>query len=130
MTGDWRGVLLNSRRLWLAAAVVLIVPLVANFNERLSLSRRLFEEEARLQQQIDMEQARLEFLRQYQALVGSNAYVEWWARVQARMAKPGEVTVVPQSPVDRLAGAPGALAAAAAADTASEWWAVFFAGSP
>jgi len=130
MIGDWRGMLLNSKRLWLAAVVVLIVPLVAGFNERLSMSRRLFEEEARLQQQIDIERARLEFLQGYQALVGSNAYVEWWARVQARMTKPGEITVVPQSPLDQLAGTPRPLAAVVAGDTASEWWAVFFASAP
>ena len=130
MTGDWRGALLNSKRLWLVAVALLAVPLLAGFNERLSMSRQLFEEESRLQHQIEVERARLEFLQEYQTLVNSNAYVEWWARVQARMTRPGEVAVVPESPANQAASGMASGTFALARDTASEWWAVFFASVP
>ena len=130
MTGDWRGALLNSKGLWLVAVALLAVPLLAGFNERLSMSRQLFEEESRLQHQIEVERARLEFLQQYQTLVNSDAYVEWWARVQARMTRPGEVAVVPESPASQVASGMASGTFALARDPAGEWWAVFFASVP
>jgi len=130
MTGDWRGALFNSKRLWLIVVGLLAVPLIVSFNGRLSMSRQLFEEESRLQRQIETEQARSAFLRQFQTLVNSDAYVEWWARVQARMTKPGEISIVPQSSIDQTGPEVSSKAAAAARDTAAEWWAVFFASAP
>ena len=129
MTSGWR-VAVFSKRFWLAALAVLALPLLAEFNSRLVVTRQLFEEEARLAHEIEVEQARAAFLQSYAQYARSDAYVEWWARVRARMVKPGEVAVVPQSPAART----DAIAAVATdrlpRDTAIEWWAVFFASAP
>jgi cell division protein FtsB len=109
---------------------VLALPLLAEFNARLVVTRQLFEEEARLVHEIEVEQARAVFLQSYAQYAESDAYVEWWARVRARMVKPGEIAVAPQSPAARS----GAMAVVAAdrppRDIPVEWWAVFFASAP
>ena len=129
MTSDWRKAIF-SRRIWPVALAVVAMPLFAEFNARLAVSRQLFEEEARLQREIAVEQARSAFLQAYEQHLQTDAYVEWWARVSARMSRPGEIAVVPQLPTDpALAVAPSA-ASNLPRDTASEWWAAFFASVP
>jgi len=130
MIGGRRAGLLNSKRIWLVMLALLAVPLLVEFNNRLAVSRQLFEEESRLQREIENEQARLAFLQQFQTLVNSNAYVEWWARVKARMTQPGEIAVVPRPPAGAAMPGVAPVASVPARDTASEWWAVFFASVP
>jgi cell division protein FtsB len=129
MTSGWR-VAVFSKRFWLAALAVLALPLLAEFNARLVVTRQLFEEEARLVHEIEVEQARAVFLQSYAQYAQSAAYVEWWARVRARLVKPGEIAVAPQFPATR----PDAIAAVAAnrlpRDISVEWWAAFFASVP
>ncbi len=121
---------LNMKRLWLVALVLVAMPLAVEFNSRLAVSRQLFEEEARLQREIEREQARRASLKTFEAFARSDAYVEWWARTQARMVKPGEVAVVPQTPAD--AAQPGAVRGAGRVvrDIPGEWWAAFFGSIP
>src|SRR3990172_7743235 len=86
----------GTKKLWLMVALAIAaVPLAVQFNARLAVSRQIFEEESRLNREIGIEKERLAFLQSYEASVQSDAYVEWWARVKARMVKPGEVAVVP-----------------------------------
>jgi hypothetical protein len=120
---------LRSTRLWLIILILLAIPLIGEFNARLIISRQLFEEETRLQSAIADEQARLAFLEDYLDFVNSDAAVEWWARVRARMVKPGEIAVVPQSPDDASA-VENVIQPNEARDPAFEWWAAFFASTP
>lgn len=120
---------LRSTRLWLIILILLAIPLISEFNARLIINRQLFEEEARLQNEIVDEQARLTFLENYLAFVNSDVAVEWWARVRARMVRPGEIAVVPQSPDDATSDA-NVIQPNEARDPAFEWWAAFFASTP
>ncbi len=115
------------RQRWIAALILLmIVPLAIGFNARLSTLQRLHQDEARLKQTIADEQARQADLVALQNYVMSDAYVEQWARVNARMIKPGEVSVIPiastLSPSDSVAPAPQQ----APETIADEWWTLFF----
>jgi cell division protein FtsB len=112
---------------WLVAlAVLAFIPLVSGFNGRMTIIRQMRQEEQQLAQAIAKEQARRAELEELHAYVKSDAYVEYWARVQARMAYPGEVTVIPivQEPASApLSSAPASPPPASPLD---EWWAVFF----
>jgi hypothetical protein len=129
MARGWRVEAL-SKRWWLVVLALVALPLLVEFNTRLAVSRQLFEEEARLKRDIEIEQERSAFLQSYEQYVRSDAYVEWWARVSARMTQPGEVAVAPQTPSNQ----PDSFAAPAVSDfprdLVNEWWAVFFASVP
>ena len=121
----------GTKKLWLMVALAIAaVPLAVQFNARLAVSRQIFEEESRLNREIGIEKERLAFLQSYEASVQSDAYVEWWARVKARMVKPGEVAVVPLTPADTARSAPASQVPSPRRDYPSEWWAAFFAGVP
>ena len=129
MTGSWR-LAVFSKRLFVVALAFLAIPLLAEFNTRLAVSRQLFEEEARLQREIDTERDRAQFLARFQLYVQTDAYAEWWAR-STRMTKLGEIAVVPVLPSSQeaLVGLPGS-PQDQPRDFASEWWAAFFASVP
>ncbi len=129
MTSDWRTAI-SSRRVWLVALALVAIPLFAEFNARLAVSRQLFEEAARLQREIAIERARAAFLRTYEEYLQTDAYVEWWARVSARMTRPGEIAVVPQIPADPTSPVAPAAAAVMPRDYVFEWWAAFFTSVP
>ncbi len=116
---------------WAAALVLLLVALLAiNFNSRLTTLRQMREEEARLKLAVSAERARQTSLQSLRSYVASDSYVEHWARVEARMIKPGEVAVVPVAPnVARVTPAPPA-PTHAPATILEEWWALFFGESP
>ena len=116
---------------WAAALVLLLVALLAiNFNSRLTTLRQMREEEARLKQAVSAERARQTSLQSLRSYVASDSYVEHWARVEARMIKPGEVAVVPVAPnVARATPEPPA-PTRAPATILEEWWALFFGESP
>ena len=121
----------GTKKLWLMVALAIAaVPLAVEFNARLAVSRQLFEQESRLNREIRIEKERLAFLQSYEANVKSDAYVEWWARVKARMVKPGEVAVVPLTPADTARSAPASGVPSPLRDYPSEWWAAFFASVP
>ena len=62
--------------------------------------------------------------------MSSDAAVEWWARVQARMVKPGEIAVVPQMPSAQADPDSTPDTVVQEHDPPSEWWAAFFAAIP
>ena len=119
----------KSSYFWLGVIAVLALPLMADFNARLSYSRQLSAEEAKLQQQIAAEQSRQTALHELEQYVKSEAYVEHWARL-ARLAKSGEVPVVPvPTELDRKSEATPPTTRAAN-DLQSEWWRVLFDRAP
>ena len=106
--------------------VLVLVPVVIAFNARLATVRQMRQDEARLSQEVVAEQARQADLKLLQSYVASDAYVEHWARVEARMAKPGEVTVIPVAPAGGQLNAAPSVSASAPPTIVDEWWTVFF----
>jgi cell division protein FtsB len=106
--------------------VLVLVPVAIAFNARLATVRQMRQDEARLSQEVVAEQARQADLKLLQSYVASDAYVEHWARVEARMAKPGEVTVIPIAPAGAQLNAAPSIPASAPPTIVDEWWAVFF----
>lgn len=120
-----RGKLVLQR--WAVVVVLLvIVPVVIGFNARLATVRQLRQDEARLRQAVATEQLRQADLQSLRAYVASDAYVEHWARAQARMTRPGEVAVIPVAPTSAQANSPEPTLASAPASILEEWWLVFF----
>jgi len=106
--------------------VLMLVPVAIAFNARLATIRQMRQDEARLSQDVAAEQARQADLKLLQSYVASDAYVEHWARVEARMAKPGEVAVIPVAPASAQLNAAPSAPASAPPTIVDEWWAVFF----
>jgi hypothetical protein len=96
------------------------------FNARLATVRQMRQDEARSSQEVVAEQARQADLKLLRSYVASDAYVEHWARVEARMTKPGEVAVIPVAPASAQLNATPSVPASAPPTIADEWWAVFF----
>jgi cell division protein FtsB len=131
--------LLQPKRSHFAVGVALIIALAVvgglawGFGQQLALARQMQAEEARLAQAVATEQASNDALAAQLEYAKSDEYVEYWARVEARMAKPGEVAVVPL--VDATAEEPQADAPPAPAtepEARSFWrelWELVF-GSP
>jgi cell division protein FtsB len=89
---------LNRSQLATIVAVVAVLAamgiIVWGFAQQLALARQLYAEEKRLGQAVATEQAHHEELVARLEYVKSDEYVEYWARTEARMAKPGEMAVV------------------------------------
>jgi len=79
----------------LIAALILVVPLIADVNRRMGDIRRMHQKEAELEQELTAVQAEQEALQEELEYVNSDAYVEEWARVEARMTLTDEVAIVP-----------------------------------
>jgi cell division protein FtsB len=114
-------------RRWAAALILLmVVPLAISFNARVAAIRQMRQDEARLKQAVAAEEARHADLQSMLGYVTSDRYVEHWARVDARMAKPGEVPVIPVAPSDLQSSPTVPATVNAPASIFEEWWAVFF----
>ena len=77
-----------------AVAVAVVGGLAWGFARQIALARQMRMEERRLEQLVAAEQARHEELVGRAEYVGSDEYVEHWARAEAKMARRGEVAVV------------------------------------
>ena len=106
--------------------VLMLVPVAIAFNARLATIRQMRQDETRLNQEVAAEQVRQADLKLLQSYVASDAYVEHWARVEARMAKPGEVAVIPVAPAGAQLNVAPSIPASAPPTIVDEWWAVFF----
>jgi cell division protein FtsB len=78
----------------IVAVIAIVGTIVWGFAQQLALARQMRDEENRLALAVATERARNDELVAKLEYVQSNAYVEEWARTEARMAKPGEVVVV------------------------------------
>ncbi len=123
---SWDGHLLWWQRLSPVLIVLILVPVGIAFNARLATIRQMRQDEARLSQEVSAEQARQANLKLLQGYVASDAYVEHWARVEARMSKPGEVAVIPVAPASAQVNAALPAPANVPSTIMDEWWAVFF----
>nr|HID15123.1 hypothetical protein [Anaerolineae bacterium] len=79
----------------IAIALAIVGGLAWGFGRQLVLARQMRTEETRLEEAVAAEQARHDDLIALLEYVKSDEYVEHWARKEAKMARPGEVAVVP-----------------------------------
>jgi cell division protein FtsB len=88
-------------------SVIVIVLLVGGiswaFARQIVLHSHMRVEEERLEAAVETAMAQQGYLTATLEYVGSDDYVEQWAREDARMAKPGEVIIIPLAPADRPA---------------------------
>jgi hypothetical protein len=127
-----------------AAIVVLTIALalIVDFGRRTTVGLYVSQAEERLEQEIDV------LLEQEAALearleeVKTDAFVEWWARIKARMVLPGDRLVIPVTPVaptaqqdaDVQIPAPGQPSTSpsqvAMAPNWHQWWRLFLDSEP
>ena len=77
-----------------AVAVAILGGLAWGFGQQLVLARQMRIEESHLEEIVADEQARHEELTAQLEYAQSDEYVERWARVEAKMARAGEVAVI------------------------------------
>jgi len=106
--------------------LLMIVPVAVAFNSRLATIRQMRQDEARLRQAVATEQLRQADLRSLRGYMTSDAYVEHWARADARMTRSGEIAVIPIASSSSQLNPPEPAPVGAPASTLDEWWAVFF----
>ena len=78
----------------LAVVVAVMGSLVWGFAQQVARARQMREEEIRLERAVAAKQAHYDTLVARWEYVHSDEYVEQWAREDARMGRPGEVSVV------------------------------------
>ena len=78
----------------LVVALVVVGTFVWGFSRQLALARRMRVEEASLAQAVEDARSRNDDPKKQLEYNESDEYVEHWARVEAKMAKPGEVVVM------------------------------------
>jgi cell division protein FtsB len=88
------------RRRLLATLTLLIgiaaaARLVWAFSNQIALARQMLDEARRLEQELSAEEARVAELESQLEMVQTDVYVERWARERARMARPGEIVIIP-----------------------------------
>ena len=112
---------------WVWALILAAMVLLAiNFNARLATMRQMSQDEARLKESVKTEQAWQVTLNAMRDYVASDSYVEHWARVEARMVKPNEVSVIPVAPHVTQAASSPATPVRVPATIFDEWWTLFF----
>lgn len=95
-----------------AGAVILIVVLVVGgvgwaFVQQLTLAQELRGEARKLEAMVATREAERDQLTATLAYVQTDEYVEKWAREEVKMAKPGEVVVIPMVSADSDRSDPG-----------------------
>jgi len=86
---------LRSWQLLVVTSLVVILPLMADLHGRLSLLRRMRQEEIRVTRELERLRSEQATLNAQLEFVSDEAYVERWARVELRMTRPGEVGLIP-----------------------------------
>jgi len=89
---------LRESRIWqivFIGALIVVLPLVIDINNRLNTIYQMKQEKSRLNQELLQLQAENETLQAQLEFVQSPEYTELWARTQARMILPGQVAVIP-----------------------------------
>jgi cell division protein FtsB len=117
-------------QLLLIVTLILVVPLMVDINRRISVIRRMRQEQTRLEQEISTAWEDNAALKAEQAYVEMPAFLDRWARVDARMTLPGEVAIVPMSPrsASEMPTAPRQTGAGltTARSISDEWHQLFF----
>lgn len=90
---------LDRFRIAVGAGILLVVFVVVGlgwaFFQQLALADELRRETRQLEQAVATQRAHQAYLTATLTYVHTDAYVEKWARTEAKMAKPGEVLLIP-----------------------------------
>jgi len=86
-------------RIALGAAILLTLLIVGGlgwaFVQQVSLAEELRAEVTELEHAVATQEAKQRYLTATLTYVHTDAYAEEWAREEARMAKPGEIVIIP-----------------------------------
>ena len=104
---------------FIALGLAVALGLVWAFGQQLALSQQMRIEERGLEQQVAAQQAHHDELAAQLDYVKSDEYAERWARVENKMARPGEVVIVPVAPANTAVPVQSAPTPMPAALT---WW--------
>jgi hypothetical protein len=129
---------LDRARIAISAGIVLVVVIVGGlgwaFAQQLRLSQELGEEARELEHAVATQKTRSAYLTATLEYVQTDAYVSQWAREEAKMAKPGEVVMIPAVRADG-SGPPATPTAAPAGEAMvvpedrpfwAVWWEAIF----
>jgi len=123
----------NRSQLTIGIAIVIALAIAGGiawgFGQQLVLARQMRAEEVRLEQAVAAEQARHDALVEMLEYVKSDEYVEHWARKEAKMARPGEVAVVPLTGMEEEPNIDAQSAEPLASESRPfwvEWWELVF----
>lgn len=123
----------RSWQLLIGTTLVLIVPLMMDIQGRMELLRLMRNEESRLLQELATLNTEHERLQMRLELVVSEAFLDQWARVDLRLNRPGEVTIVPMHFEQPQQTTPALENASSPTETApgisEQWHRLFFAES-
>jgi cell division protein FtsB len=97
--------LADKRILWAGALVVLIL-LMMDFNNRLGEMLRLNQERQEVGVQVTQLVATQEYLKTQIAYATSAVAVQGWAREEGRMIQPGDIPIVPVAPPGSVTATP------------------------
>ncbi|MEJ5202285.1 MAG: septum formation initiator family protein [Anaerolineales bacterium] len=125
-TKKW-SVRLNLQRLLMVVLLVLFGFLMMDLNTRLQELSRVSAQRDLVKTQVAAQVATQQYLNTRIAYVGSDEYVEEWARQEAHMAKPGDHVIVPLPPENaQSTPTPLILPTVEPAKPWEVWWALFF----
>jgi hypothetical protein len=109
---------------------MLLLPLAADISGRMAILQRMHQEKARLDQELVAAREERDALKSELQSVGEDAYLEKWARVDARLTRPGEVAIIPlfieQMPRSRLNLTEKPTLDGSSVSTADKWRRLFF----
>ena len=103
--------------------------LLVDFGRKVALSRHLQLEEARLDQGIEYEENRRDYLEWLKGYVQTDNFVDGWARREWKMVKPGETSVVlnlPEAPIVPQTRPQQEESLSSEGAHWREWWGLFF----
>jgi len=110
----------------------IVLSLVVDFGRKVALCRHLQVEETRLDQGVEYEENRRDYLEGLKEYVQTANFVDGWARREWKLVKPGETRVVPnlaQAPIAPQTS-PQEESLPGGGSRWQEWWNLFFDGQP
>jgi len=109
-------------------AATIALSLIVDFGRKVALYRHLQREEARLEQEIELERARQDYLKKFKERIETEEFVDEWARREWKMLKPGERGIVPLLPKASVVPQthPQEESASSEGSHWQEWWKLFF----
>jgi cell division protein FtsB len=118
---------LDTRRAVLIGAIILLVGLMMDFNNRLSELLHLNEQKDKVIVKVTALAVTARALDTQIAYATSEAAVGEWARQEGHMAKPGDIPIVPLAPAGYTPQpTPTQMTVATQVSNWEVWWAVIF----
>jgi cell division protein FtsB len=127
---------LSGLQIMFAAILAIGLVLGLNFTSLVSAGQPLQQLYSKVTTEIDqLERERMELIRE-RNYVESDAYVEWWARDEGKMVRPGDTLIIPVPDGAAMEATPEPRPSVPivtderGTETWELWWALFFDGPP